>query len=90
MSKRGAPVGHLGQHPPHHGLDRQVGRVDVEGIGGPGQSFMPQPQAIAAGPNPALVGTKLGLAGVGIQFDLERLQLGLTEFANGMTLNLQP
>lgn len=59
------------------------------GLGLPGESSVPVALPISAVPNPALVGTKLGLAVFGIQFDAAALTLGIAEVANGMTLNLQ-
>ncbi len=62
---------------------------DGVGIGGPGQSTMAGAAPIGAAPNPALVGFKIGLAGVGIQFDGVAGTIGVTEISNGLTLNLQ-
>ena len=62
---------------------------DGVGVGGPGQSTMPNAVAISAAPNPALSGVKIGLAAVGIQFDGVAGTVGVTEVASAMTLNLQ-
>lgn len=60
-----------------------------QGLDIDGESRLPQSLPAVAGPKPNLAGERLGIAAVGLQFDVATLQLTATEVASPVTVVLQ-
>jgi hypothetical protein len=62
---------------------------DGVGLGIDGSASFTVAQGLPVGPKPNLANRNIGVAAVGIQFDIFTFSLSLTEFASSLTLSLQ-